>query len=445
MLLGGVWLHWGEAGGHEGEGHLRGNHTEGERPSGRVGPRGVGLAGATLETMGAGPAAQGGTGHRPAGDTGDEVLCAPQGASACRRAHIAVHVCACTGSPHHLYPHTHMHTHTGVHTHAGYSCTHIHASTPRMCTSQCVTWAHMCTPMFVHARRVCTCICMLYISLCVHMFHACARMPRVCAHMCAIPAHVCGCMCTRHSCMHSCACMCIVHLCAHTAAHTHLCTHTQVPRSPSQAAGSKYFCFAISAALPGCRARPASSSLPHFDGSVCSPLTPGCEPTCHCLPWPQGLAHAVPQAGSPQPVSPCGYPSKRVTQIPPQEASLVSRAGFQAPRCPPVIISDHVSLGCGLLSLGHVSVQPPGRGPAHGLQQDLRGSIAEGQGPVGEIGPPACSPCPPASSATLDACSVLGSGACEHRGGVHPPSGPFGLCSAEAGVVGWGVGASTLL
>ena len=180
------------------------------------------------------------------------MLCAPQGASACRRAHIAVHVCACTGSPHHLYPHTHMHTHTGVHTHAGYSCTHIHASTPRMCTSQCVTWAPMCTPMFVHARQVCTCICTLYISLCVHMFHACARMPRVCAHMCAIPAHVCGCMCTHVTRACTVVRACVSCTCAHTLLHTPTYAHThRCLAHPPRLQGASIFVLPSQQLFPG--------------------------------------------------------------------------------------------------------------------------------------------------------------------------------------------------
>ncbi|KAF6125258.1 hypothetical protein HJG60_009777 [Phyllostomus discolor] len=203
-------------------------------------------------------------GRRPAGDTWDEVLCAPQGASACL-APIAVCMCACTGSTHCTHPHTHMHIQyrytylcTLIHAHV-LGTAHVHDSALHTNTQVHI---HVCAlPAGVH-----TYLHITHLHGYTHTLHAC-----VCTYPCVQYPHKCVVVCTCYvyvhrcisACMHACACMCIIHTCTHIAAHMHRCL-----ACPPRLQGASVFVAPSQQLFPGFGLGPASSSLLRSDGSV---------------------------------------------------------------------------------------------------------------------------------------------------------------------------------
>lgn len=187
--------------------------------------------------------------------------------------------CACVCDSVHKCPDTHN-VHICVHAASGRHAHEPHAM-------------HLHTCVFVHTHVLCTRVhaIMQYNSLHMHVS---------CTHLCP------------HLCPHLCAHSYVAHMHACSPPHVHAHTHAQVPPSPSQAAGSECVCHPVAGTssqvsgwvLPN----PVCSSPPGWFGWLFSPLAPGCEPMCRCLPWPPGLGTCCSPGRQPFALSSCGSP-----------------------------------------------------------------------------------------------------------------------------------------
>ncbi|XP_039693979.1 uncharacterized protein LOC120582742 [Pteropus medius] len=270
-------------------------------------------------------------------------LCSTRGLSSDGGELISLHtwVCTCVHvHTHHPCIHSHVHTYThtyaGIptcaHTHTYCACAYVHDSVHKYPgthnTHICVHAASGRHAHEPHAMHLHTCLrahtCTMCMCACNHAIHLAAH---ACTMHTLMHIHVCTLICSTHA-----------HVLTPTRASIHTCTGAH---SPSQAAGSeclRHPVAGISSQVSGCvLPNPVCSSPPGSFGWLSSPLAPGCEPMCHCLPRPPGLGTCCSPGRQPFAPSSCGSPPLPTVsqEIPPQGASPISQAGSEAPCRPP--------------------------------------------------------------------------------------------------------------